>query len=184
MLGRQRLRAMMLEKLKSKRRGEIEEKSRKIQEKLFKLKAFKQAKTVMFYLAQAYEVQTRSMIEEALKKRKKVVVPTCDIKAKKIIPCLLEGLGAGDFKKGAYRIDEPRCRKPVAKGDIDLIVVPGLAFDTQGNRLGRGAGYYDRFLDTVPDDIPKVGLAFRYQVLKRLSHCQPHDVRLDKVLFA
>lgn len=174
----------MLQKLKNQKEEELKRKSLAIKEKLFRLKAFKQAKTIMFYLALKSEVSTRSMIEGAITLGKKVTVPTCDIKAKKLIPCLVTGLAANDFKKGAYCIDEPCCKEPVPKEAIDLFIVPGLAFDVKGNRLGRGMGYYDRFLSSLPDDAPKIGLAFKFQVLKRLPHHLPHDIRVDKVLFA
>ena len=181
---KQRLRNLMLQRLRNQEEGELKRRSLKIKEKLFRLKAFKQAGTIMFYLALHLEVQTRSMIKEAIKLGKKIAVPTCDIKAKKIIPCLLKGLEKKDFKKGAYSIDEPCDKKLVAKKAIDLFIVPGLAFDPEGNRLGRGLGYYDRFLSSLPQDAPKIGLAFKFQVLKRLPYSLPHDIRVDKVLFA
>lgn len=178
------LRTLMLNKLRNQKKEAVKEKSLKIKEKLFSLKVFKQAKTVMFYLALASEVQTRFMIGEAIRLGKKVAVATCDIRHKKIIPCLLTGLEAKDFKKGAHCIDEPCCKKPIPARMIDLCIVPGLAFDAQGNRLGRGRGYYDRFLAALPDDTPKIGLAFKFQILKHLLKVSPHDIRVDKVLFA
>lgn len=181
---KQRLRNLMLQELKNHNEEELKEKSLKIKEKLFRLKAFKQAKTIMFYLALNLEVETRSMIGEAIKLGKEIAVPTCDIKAKKIIPCLVNGLEREDFKKGAYCIDEPSDKKLVAQEAIDLFIVPGLAFDPEGNRLGRGLGYYDRFLSSLPQDAPKIGLAFKFQVLKHLPYSLPHDIRVDKVLFA
>ncbi len=174
----------MLNKLRNQEEEEVNRKSLKIKEKLFRLKVFKQAKTIMFYLALKSEVQTRLMLEETIKLGKKIAVPTCDIKAKKIEPCLVTGLETTDFEKGAYCIDEPCCKKPVSREDVDLFIIPGLAFDTKGNRLGRGLGFYDRFLSALPKNRPKIGLAFKFQVLKRLPHCLPHDIRVDKVLFA
>lgn len=173
----------MLVKLKNQKEEQAERKSLKIKEKLFKLKLFKQAKTVMFYLALKDEVRTRSMIEGAIILGKRVAVPTCDIRHKKILPCLVAGLEANDFKGGAYCIDEPRCKKPVSPDSIDLCIVPGVAFDEGGNRLGRGLGYYDRFLSALPADTPKIGLAFKFQVLKHIPS-SPHDISVDKVLFA
>lgn len=184
MLSKQALRSLILGKLRNQKEEEFRKRSSKIKGKLFKLKEFRRAKIVMFYLAHNTEVQTRFMIDEAVKLGKKVVVPACDIKTKKIIPCLLPGLSASDLKKGAHSIEEPICKRPIAKKDIDLIIVPGLAFDLKGNRLGRGHGYYDRFLDTVSKDTPKIGLAFKFQVLDYLPNCLPHDFRVDKVLFA
>lgn len=180
---KQALRKLMLTRLRNQKEEQAEKRSLKIKEKLFKLKVFKQAKIVMFYLALKDEVGTRLMIEEAIALGKRVAVPTCDIRHKKILPCLVTGLEAKDFKRGAYCIDEPRCKRPVAPEKIDLCIVPGVAFDAEGNRLGRGLGYYDRFLSAIPADTPKIGLAFRFQVLKHLTSL-PHDISVDKVLFA
>lgn len=182
--NKKELRKLMVTKLKNQKEEYRKKRSLKIQEKLFKLKVFKQAKTIMFYCALSVEVQTRLMIEEAVTLGKKVVVPATDIKARKIIPCVVTGLRADDFRKGAYCIDEPCCKKEVKPSAIDLCIVPGLAFDVQGNRLGRGMGYYDRFLSLLPESIPKIGLAYTFQVLERLPQTQPHDVRVNKVLFA
>ncbi|HAH20576.1 MAG: 5-formyltetrahydrofolate cyclo-ligase [Omnitrophica WOR_2 bacterium GWF2_43_52] len=181
---KQELRKLMATKLKNQKEESVRRSSLKIKEKLFKLKVFKQAKTIMFYCALSSEVQTRLMMEEAFTLGKKIAVPIADIKAKKITPCLVTGVATNNFRKGAYSIDEPCCKKPIDPKAIDLCIVPGLAFDTKGNRLGRGMGYYDRFLSLLPESIPKIGLAFRFQVLKHLPHCLPHDIRVNKVLFA
>jgi len=184
----------MLEKLKKQREELRRKRSLSIKDQLFRLKVFKEARTIMFYLALKTEVQTRIMIEEALKLGKKIAVPACDIKAKKIKPCLLRNLENRHLKKGAYGISEPRpcaqgrgepfVSRPVDPARIDLFIVPGLAFDLSGNRLGRGLGYYDRFLKRLPESAHKIGLAFKFQVLKHLPFCLPHDIRMDKVLLA
>lgn len=178
------LRKSMLEKLKKQREELRIKRSLSIKDKLFRLKVFKEAKTIMFYLALKTEVQTRIMIEEALKLGKKIAVPACDIKAKKIKPCLLRNLENRLMKKGAYGISEPFVPRPIDPARIDLFIVPGLVFDLSGNRVGRGLGYYDRFLSRLPESAHKIGLAFKFQVLKHLPFCLPHDIRMDKVLFA
>lgn len=178
------LRKLMLEKLRNQKEAEILKKSLKIKERLFRLKVFKEAKTIMFYLALKSEVQTKLMIEGAIKLGKRVVVPACDVRRKKIIPCLITSLEAKNFKKGAHCIKEPACREPIDKSDIDLFVIPGLAFDTKGNRLGRGLGYYDRFLSALSEKTVRIGLAFKFQVVKSLPFCLPYDIRVDKILFA
>jgi 5-formyltetrahydrofolate cyclo-ligase len=182
--NKQGLRKLMLDKLSSQKEEAARKRSLKIKEKLFQLKAFKRAKTVMFYLALKSEVETREMIEGAISLGKRVVIPTCDIKHRKIIPCLVTGLEAKDFKRGSYGIDEPCARKAHWSEKIDLCIVPGLAFDAKGNRLGRGLGYYDRFLSTLSPDTVKIGLAFKFQVLPRLPCILPCDINVDKVLFA
>lgn len=183
-LSKEALRKIMLTKLREQKEESRGKKSVKIKEGLFRLKAFKEAKTVMFYLALKTEVQTQIMIKEALRLGKRIVVPVCDIRAKKISPCLITNLESRYLKRDSLGIEEPCCKKPVSTKYIDLCVVPGLAFDLRGNRLGRGKGYYDRFLSALPGKAFKVGLAFKFQVLNRLTQCLPHDTRVDKVLSA
>jgi 5-formyltetrahydrofolate cyclo-ligase len=65
---------------------------------------------------------------------------------------------------------------------FDLIVVPGLAFTAEGNRLGRGAGFYDRFLCTVPENTVKVGVCFEFQLVSEIPQ-EPHDVKMDAVVY-
>ena len=185
MADKRKLRKLMLKRLNNQKEESRGEKSIKIKEKLFRLDVFKKAKTIMMYLALNPEVQTYQMIEGALRLGKRVAVPVCGTKAKKITPCLIKGLESRCFKEGPYGIKEPSGRKAVNIREIDLCLVPGLAFDLSGNRLGRGMGYYDRFLGSLAADAPKIGLAFKFQVLKSLSqYCLPHDLRVDQVVFA
>jgi len=90
-----------------------------------------------------------------------------------------------DLVPGAYGIPEPRDNANVLRAqDLDLIVVPGVAFDRAGNRLGRGAGYYDRFLSLLPSTTPCVGLGYDFQVVSSLPNLEPHDRRVTVVLTA
>ena len=66
--------------------------------------------------------------------------------------------------------------------ELDLVVVPGLAFDKRNNRLGRGQGYYDRFLKTLPRGVPTIGLAFDFQIVDTIPQRKEHDVAVDCVL--
>ena len=139
----------------------------------------------MFYISKDGEVDTIQMIKDDLRMGKKVVVPMTLVKEKKIIPSELK-----DYKKelskgpyGIYQPKKPFMRKVLLK-DIDLVVVPGLAFDHSGNRLGRGGGYFDRFLTKLKKrNIPMFGLAFKFQILKRLP-VLPHDIPVTKLIFA
>ena len=160
------------------------EKSRKIQSKLFKLGVFKKAKAILFYVSFKGEVETLGMIKKALEKGKKILVPVCDKKRKAITPCYLTQPDT-ELAKGAYCIPEPVAKLKAKPDDIDLVIVPGVAFDRSGNRLGRGLGYYDRFLKNLPTNISKVGLAFDFQIVKSLKNIiEPQDTPIDKVIFA
>ena len=85
--------------------------------------------------------------------------------------------------KGHYGIPHPLelSSREIALDGIDLILLPGVAFDRRGNRLGRGGGYFDRFLSRVPAEVPRVGLAFRFQRVARLPR-ELHDQPVERVI--
>ena len=179
-LTKESLRSKILLKLKTQKEEDRERKSKVIKEKLFKDPVFKKAKRIMFYLSFGGEVDTTEMIKEARKIGKIVAVPFC--KTSRIIePCLL-GEDA-KLKKGLYCVKEPAIKKRVNLEDLDLIVVPGIAFDKKGNRLGRGKGCYDYFLNRNSFGTPSIGLAFDFQVLPSLPTTK-RDIRVAKILFA
>ena len=159
-------------------------KSHLIKEKLFNLAEFKKAQIVMFYIAKAEEVQTRFMISEARKIGKKIVVPTVLVREKRMIASLIKDLKL-ETSRGPYGILQPKreCIREVPPEEIDLVIVPGLAFDKQGRRLGRGAGYYDKFLATLPAHTPRIGLAFDFQLLNKLPFFS-HDVSVTRIISA
>ena len=94
-----------------------------------------------------------------------------------------DGPAAASLRAGPHRLREPDpARCPLAApGDISLVLVPGLGFAQGGARLGRGAGYYDRWLASLPPGIPTIGVAFALQVVPDVP-CQPHDWRVDHIV--
>ena len=167
---KKRIRQDMLAKLHSQKLEERVFKSQEIKRRLFQDSLFKGSRTIMLYVSKDYEVDTRGMIEEAFKTGKKIVVPLTDPIKKRLIPAEIIDREA-PFEKGPYGIDEPEKAhtKAVNLMDIDMIIVPGIAFDRDGNRIGHGGGYFDRFLKDLPKDIPTVGLAFKFQLLQRIK---------------
>jgi 5-formyltetrahydrofolate cyclo-ligase len=181
MLTKKQIRSKILLRLKTQKEAERKRKSRIIKDKLFRTKEFIKAKRIMFYISFDGEVDTQEMIKEAQDNfGKTVVVPVCQ-KNRVIRPAQL----SPNFrlKKGPYGICEPLVKKFLALKDLDLVVVPGVAFDKQGNRLGRGKGYYDRFLKKLPVHTTSIGLAFAFQILPSLPVAS-RDVRLKQVLSA
>lgn len=89
------------------------------------------------------------------------------------------------WRTSQFGICEPDPVKdpPVSPSSLDLVLVPGLAFTAEGNRLGHGAGFYDRFLATLPAGIPTIGLCFECQIFPALP-TEPHDIRVGQVLYA
>jgi 5-formyltetrahydrofolate cyclo-ligase len=180
-LTKRLLRSKILLLLKKQKEEDRTRRSRQIQGKLLRSKAFQKAKTVMFYIALNGEVDTGRMIEIARKSGKKVAVPVCRKKALTIKPCILDGHGG--LIRGPYGVIEPAVKMPARLEELGLVIVPGLAFDRNGNRLGRGKGYYDRFLKLLPKDTPSVGLAFDFQILPVVPTA-PHDVSVHRVISA
>ncbi len=179
------IREKLLERLKNHKEDDRLKKSLKIGRKFFGLKEFLKAKTVLFYLSFDGEVDTVRMIKDTIKRGKRVAVPVIRRETKEMIPSLIRDLEA-EVRTGPYGVRHPKEEyiRPISLKSIDLVVVPGLAFDETGNRLGRGMGYYDRFLSRLPKDVPTVGLAFDFQVLKDFPPLEPHDFSVSRVIFA
>lgn len=178
------LRTACLRRLKQQKEDDRRRRSQAIQRKLFRLAAFRRAKTVCCYVALPYEVQTWRMIEEMLSKGKRVVVPMVQPRRKQLRLSELRN-PAADLVRGAYGVWEPQpgAVRPARLRDLDLVLVPGLAFDRQGHRLGHGFGYFDRFLARLPKATPTIGLAFRFQLFDRLPTAA-HDRAIQAVLTA
>ncbi len=178
-LTKEQIRSKILLRLKTQKEESRERKSKVIKNKLFRTLVFKKAKYTMFYISFGGEVDTREMIKEAKRLGKIVAVPVC--KAGGILSPVLLGAKA-KFKKGLYGVYEPAVQRGIDLRKIDLVIVPAIAFDRRGNRLGRGKGYYDRFLKKIPRRATSLGLAFDFQILPSLP-VTPHDVGVKRVIF-
>ncbi len=158
-------------------------KSQKIAQQLFELPAFRKAKTVLFYASLPGEVETFAMMQEAMQLTKRVALPSVQRNQKTMVPILTDSLA--DLQQGPYGISEPKPNAGnVIRPDVlDAVIVPGLAFDARHNRLGRGAGYYDRFLSGLSGRTATIGVAFDFQIVDCLP-TEPHDVALHCVVSA
>ncbi len=137
--------------------------------RLFTLPEFGSAGTVMFFVSFGSEIETRPMIEQALKLGKRVVVPRAQPARRALTPCELRH-PAEELIPGHYGILEPKpgCAV-VPTEEIELVVVPGVAWGEDGYRVGYGGGYYDRFLRRCKQAL-RVGLAFEMQVVPEVPH--------------
>jgi 5-formyltetrahydrofolate cyclo-ligase len=181
MLTKAQIRSKILLRLKTQKEEDRSRKSKLITGKLLRNKVFKKAKIVMFYIAFGGEVNTEEMIREAKKIGKLICVPVCRKDKEIMQPAILED--HSKLKKGPYGVLEPVSKALVKPEDLDLIIVPGLAFDKKGNRLGRGKGCYDRFLSTLSDKTPSIGLAFDFQILPLIPTTN-YDVNVKQVIFS
>jgi len=180
-LTKKRIRSKILLRLNLQKEENRDRKSKELKEKLLRTKVFKKAKAVMFYISLGGEPETSGMIDAARSLGKIVMVPVCMKNNTIIRPCLLED--SAKLRVGPYGIREPALERPVPLDNLDLVIVPGVAFDKKGNRLGRGKGYYDRFLKILSPKAHTIGLAFDFQILPSVP-VQAHDVSVEKVLFA
>ena len=179
-----KIRAHIKEKLKSYSELEKTGKSAIIKHRLFNEEEFKKAEVVMFYVSLKDEVNTLSMIDEAIKMGKRVCVPVILKEDKRLIAGEIKDREK-DLERQHFGIYQPKAGhvSEVPLEDIDLVVVPGIAFDKKNVRLGRGHGYYDRFLCGLPARTKTIGLAFDLQVLEDLPK-DSHDVPVWKTITA
>ena len=179
-----KIRKHIKEKIKSYSLLEKAGKSDIIKHRLFNEEEFKKAKVVMFYVSLKDEVNTVSMIDEAVKMGKKVCVPVILKEEKKLIAGEIKDREK-DLERQHFGIYQPKAGhvREVPLDNIDLVVVPGVAFDKNNVRLGRGHGYYDRFLCGLPKKTKTIGLAFDFQVVERLPK-DSHDIPVSKTIAA
>lgn len=158
--------------------AEIEERSAKLAQLFFASRAYQNAKTIYGYLPYNQEVRTVPMLERALKDEKKVAVPKVYGEEMKFL--YLDDLTA--VANGYAGIPEPIADEPVAQDETALVLMPGLAFDPQGHRIGYGGGFYDKFLAAEPNH-PTLALCYEFQMLPKLD-VEDHDIPVDTVLWA
>ena len=158
-------------------------KSEKVLEQLVKLPEWQKADTVLIFLSLQDEIKTDIIIKQALSEEKKTAVPR--IKDNDLVFHIIESLNS-DFNTHKLGMDEPDETFPVItpqllKTENTLIIVPGLAYDKNCFRLGRGKGFYDRFLSSVEDDISKIGIGYDFQIIESVP-VEDHDFPLDMVI--
>lgn len=178
-LTKKDIRSKMLKRLKTQKEADRDRKSRIIKHRLFSTSVFKKAKVVMFYISFDGEVNTRGMIEAAQRLGKIIAVPVCRGHRMTIRPCVLQDKAA--LGKGPLGVCEPVVKKSISIRKLDLVIVPGVAFDRTGRRLGRGRGCYDHFLSRLPTPKSSIGLAFDFQILPDLPATET-DVSVHKVI--
>lgn len=157
---------------------QIEEASCRLGELFAACDAYKNAKTIYGYLPYNQEVRTVPMLERALRDGKRVAVP-------KVYGDEMRFIYMTDLdlvEEGYAGIPEPVADEPVADDATALVLMPGLAFDLEGHRIGYGGGFYDRFLAQEPNH-PTVALCYEFQMLPKLE-TEKFDIPVDCVLWA
>ena len=157
--------------------------STKIVDRFMELPEYQSAKTVMCYVDVRDEVRTRQALPSALASGKRIVVPYCLDGELELF--WLENME--ELELGMYRILEPRnelrtvASKHLQPTDLDLVMVPGVAFDRNGGRTGHGKGYYDKLLQHARLDAPLIALAFECQMFEKIP-AESHDIYMDRIV--
>ena len=163
-------------------KDERSEKSTAIMERLFDFANFLEARIVLFYMSYGSEVDTEPMVRKALELEKIVALPLVDAKQGEIVPFKIDNLDS-DLRPGYRGIREPipeQC-KQIPVQYVNLAIIPGVAFDERGGRIGHGMGVYDRFIPKLDITTRKVALAFECQIVPQIP-MEPHDRYTDIII--
>jgi len=156
--------------------------SRSITRTLLSHKSFQSAHKILIYLSKDGEVDTDKLLGRAFELGKWVCVPVVDRKSGELRVSELPG-PATSFRVGSFGVREPEEEDLnfITLDQIDLVVIPGLAFDRQGGRIGYGKGYYDRLLRRLGSRVPRIALTFDFQILDTVPQ-DGNDVRVDAII--
>ena len=171
-----------------------------IRKRLFALKEFRKARSLLMYVSFRSEVDTTGFLQDIINSGKKLVLPVVDSRHK--VLQLYEVKETSELEYGYMGILEPGVRedREVILSDIDLVIIPGAGFDLKGNRLGYGGGYYDKLLSGTRDQEPGtskkepapspqtpnpkpflIALAFEEQISEEIPS-EPHDIKVDIII--
>jgi 5-formyltetrahydrofolate cyclo-ligase len=132
---------------------------------------------VALYLSTTHEIPTRYIAQSIWESKREVVVPYWSSTKESYQLTLMKP--KAKLISGKMGIREPQERIPVTPEEVDAFILPGLAFDAQGGRLGYGAGIYDKILTQARKSVPKIAICYDWQVLEESLPLEAHDIRMD-----
>lgn len=177
-MDKQSLRRQIREQKRAMTEQQIISSSEKLGQLFAQSELYRQAKTIYGYLPYNQEVRTVPILQQAIKDGKKVAVPKVYGDEMKFI--YMDDLSK--VEKGYAGIPEPIADAPVADDKTALVLMPGLAFDKEGHRIGYGGGFYDKFLASEPEH-PTLALCYGFQMQEHLE-TEEFDIPVDCVLWA
>ena len=177
-MDKKELRSHIRQQKRAMTPAQIEEKSTALGKLFLQSELYRNSASIYFYLPYNQEVRTVPMVEQALSDGKRVAVPKCYDDEMRFI--WLTDLS--EVAPGYCNIPEPIADAPVADDPTALVLMPGLAFDAQGHRIGYGGGFYDKFLAAEPNH-PTIALCYDFQMLPHLE-TEEFDIPVDCVLWA
>ena len=174
---KQQLRNIIRQQKRAMTPEDMERRSEILCRRVLETEVYRNAGTIYGYLPFNQEVRTLPLLRQALADGKQVALPKCYGREMRFV--LVEDLS--HVRPSTFGAPEPVEDGPLAEDPHGLVLVPGLAFDAAGHRLGYGGGYYDRFLSKEPDH-PTIALCFDFQLLPRLE-TEAHDIAADTVFW-
>lgn len=178
--AKSRLRAEVRDRVRGMDAGTRAEASRNACARIEADRRFAGASSVMLYMPLRSELDVTPLAMAALRQGKRVSVPRTDAATGTLTPIGVDSLDGDAMREDAMGVRTPASGAEVAPESLDLVVVPGVAFDRAGHRLGRGAGYYDRFLSRIAAHTATAGICFDEQLVDAVPHGE-HDRRVDCV---
>jgi len=178
------LRRKILDERKNINIVKKEDMDNKILDKLYESEYYRKSKKIFIYISYDSEINTKGIINKALEDNKKVYVPRTEFKNR--LMDAVEIMSLDNLVESDFGILEPSIKEPyIDPNELDLIVVPGVAFDKQGGRMGYGAGFYDRYFKKISEDnikkVMKVALAYEFQTLEKVP-MNDHDIPVDCII--
>ncbi len=179
---KERLRKEILELRKNLKPADVEYKSRQITKRILDLEYFRNVGVVMTYVAFRNEIRTEEIIKYCLNTGKRLVVPKVVKKRRLLLASEIQNYPE-DLAPGTLNIMEPKeeVLRPVPVEIIDFLIVPGLAFDRLGNRLGYGGGYYDCFIPSLRPDVVTAAPVYDFQIRDDVFS-EKHDIPVDLLI--
>lgn len=176
-MNKQELREKMKIKRSALSKEFADEKSKTICKRFSETDVYKKSHFIAAYMSIKNEVDLKSLIDRAFADGKRVCIPVTDTKTNNMF--LSEIFKDDDFESGAFGIKEPKIKRRTDAKSVDLMLVPGLAFDFSGGRIGWGKGYYDRLIPQVSSVL--VGIGYEFQLCGAVE-TQEHDCKMDYIL--
>lgn len=181
-MNKEEIRRDILKKRHSLLKDYIKNKSRQVFLKLAESVEYINSRNIMFYVATRNEVQTEEMIKTSIKMGKNISVPIILPECINLAPSKILDFDV-ELEKGKKGILEPKKEyyRLFPPENIDLIIIPGVAFDLSGNRIGRGFGYYDNFLKKIRSSTKIIALAFEMQIVKKII-TDKNDIPVHEII--
>jgi len=181
-MNKEKIRGNILKKRLSLFSEEIKNRSKQVFLRLTETAEYRNSQNIMFYVATRSEVQTEEIIKTSIKIGKNVFIPIILTEYTNLAPSKIIDFD-NELEKGKKGILEPKREyyRLFPPEDMDLIIIPGIAFDLSGNRIGRGFGYYDNFLRKVYSSAKIIALAFEMQIVKKIPN-DKNDIPVHKII--